>query len=335
MTQTADTLILNTTVLLPSGEVLLDGAIAIVEGVISAVGPTTEVAELFVPATTIDGRWSVLSPGLVDAHTHLALSFARALPPMAGHPVYDVFWPLERHIDADLVHAFAKAAAAEALLAGVTTVADHYFLADATAAATTEVGLRALLGQTFMRLDGSHTSEQSLDDAVDFAERHTSVALVHPAIAPHALDTVGDEWIVVAAETAVAMSIPVHLHVAQSEREMTLSPDVVDVHRSLNSSIWVFWDQRTIAAHCMYANDDDLDILASHRLVHPIYCPTVHAALGKVMAASKLHDAGSPIGIGTDAAPSERFDVLAEVRAAWGHQAVLCGPDEGVSLDTG
>ena len=317
MSRTADTLIVNTTVLLPDGDVLLDGAVAVVDGVIEAVGPTTALDASFVGTTTIDGRLSILGPGLVDAHTHLALSYARALPPMDGHPVYDVFWPLEQSIDADLVFAFARVAAAEALLAGVTTVADHYFFAAATAAATTDVGLRSLIGQTILRLEGPQASARSLDDAVDFAQQHMSVPLVHPAIAPHGLDTVGDEWMVEAAGVAAAMRIPIHMHVAQSEREM----DIV-ASRSGCSPISQLerlgvLDQRTIAAHCMYATDDDLEILASHPLVHPIYCPTVHAAFGKVMAASKLHELGSPIGLGTDAAPSERFDVLAEARAAW------------------
>jgi len=323
MTRHADTVITAAAVLLPGRGVLTDGAVAIVNGSIAAVGPALEVSSEFEAAVTVDGGSSILSPGLIDAHTHLALSFARALPPFKGHPVYDVFWPLETNIDPDLVHAFARASVAEALLAGVTTVADHYFFADATAAATTSLGIRGLLGQTIIRYEGPQASEQSLADAVDFAERQRATPLVHPAMTPHALDTVGDDWIVAAAGAAAAMDIPVHLHVAQSEREVEQI-----ARRSGRTPIAQLdrlgvLDQRTIAAHCMYADDDDIVILAASGLVHPIYCPTVHAGLGKVMAATRLHSVGSPIGIGTDAAPSERYDVLAEARAGWAHQAVL------------
>jgi len=323
MTRHADTVITAAAVLLPGRGVLTDGAVAIVDGSIAAVGPALEVSSEFEAAVTVDGGSSILSPGLIDAHTHLALSFARALPPFKGHPVYDVFWPLEMNVDPDLVQAFARASVAEALLAGVTTVADHYFFADATAAATTSLGIRTLLGQTIIRYEGPQASEQSLGDAIDFAERQRATPLVHPAMTPHALDTVGDDWIVAAAGAAAAMDIPVHLHVAQSERE------VEEVARRSGRTpiaqldrLGVL-DQRTVAAHCMYAADDDIAILAAREFVHPIYCPTVHAGLGKVMAATRLHSVGSPIGLGTDASPSERYDVLAEARAGWAHQAVL------------
>ncbi len=324
----ADEIIDDVTVLTPGGGSLSDAAVAIADGRIVAVGPSVEINARWAAPEVIDGRSGVLGPGLIDAHTHLALSLARALPSLNGHPVYDVFWPLERCLDEDLVHAFARASAAEALLAGVTTVADHYFFADASVAATTEVGLRSVVGQSVLRNDGPWHGEQSLGDAIDFAERHRTTSLVHPAIAPHALDTVGDEWIVAAAAAARAMDVPVHLHVAQSEREVEAV-----ARRSGRTPIAQLTelgvlDQRTIAAHCMYATDDDLEILAAHPLVHPIYCPTVHAGLGKVLRASWLHERGVTIGLGTDAVPNERFDVLAEVRAAWSHQRVLASAEQ-------
>jgi len=318
----ADTVITGVDVLLPGSDVLRDGAVAIADGLIMAVDSAAAIDAGFASDSVVSGP-GIVSPGLIDAHTHLALSFARALREMKGHPVYDVFWPLELRIDAELVGAFARTSIAEALLAGVTTVADHYFYADATVEAVRELGIRGVIGQTIIRHDGPHHSEQSLGDGIDFAERHRSVPLVHPALAPHALDTVGDDWIVAVAGSARAMDVPVHMHVAQSQREW----DAIR-HRSGRSPIAQLdelgvLDQRTVAAHCMYADDADHAILASKPLVHPIYCPTVHAALGKVMAAAKMYRMGSPIGIGTDAAPSERFDVLGEAQAASAHQAVL------------
>ena len=325
----ADTLITGVDVLLPGAGVRRDGGGAITHGSIVAVDSAAVINNSFDSDWIVSGP-GVVSPGLIDAHTHLALSFARALPQMIGHPVYDVFWPLELSIDAPLVRAFASTSIAEALLAGVTTVADHYFFADATVEAVRELGIRGVIGQTIIRHDGPHHSEQSLGDGIDFAERHRDTPLVHPALTPHALDTVGDDWIVAIAGSARAMDVPVHLHVAQSQREWDTISD-----RSGRSPIAQLdelgvLDQRTVAAHCMHADEADHEILASKPLVHPIYCPTVHAALGRVMAAAKLHRMGSPIGIGTDAAPSERFDVLGEAQAASAHQAVL---GESLSVD--
>lgn len=339
--ETADEIIDNVTVLLPTedgqiGGALSYAAIAIAGGRIVAVGPSAEVNAAWTAGEVTDGRAGVVSPGLVDGHTHLGLSFARALPELNGHPVYDVFWPLEHELDADLVHDFARAASAEALLAGVTTVADHYFFADAGVAATAEVGIRAAIGQTIIRLDGPWCSEQSLANGIDFAERHRSTPLVHPVIAPHALDTVGDDWVVAAAGAAKAMAVPVHLHVAQSQREVDTIRERSGRTSIAQLAVLGVLDQRTVAAHCMYASDDDLDLLAAHELVYPIYCPTVHAGLGKVMAAAELHRRGVAIGVGTDAVPNERFDVLAEVRNAWAHQGVVAstkGEEATLELD--
>jgi len=112
---------------------IADGSVVVTNGEISWVGPTKDA-----PATeSIEGFGGVLAPGLIDAHTHLGLSWARALGPIEGHPVYDLFWPLERSLTPDLVDAFAAASAAEALLSGTTCVADHYFFAEASVAATT------------------------------------------------------------------------------------------------------------------------------------------------------------------------------------------------------
>ena len=319
----ADIIISNVAALLPESVIERDAAVVVTDGVIVAVGAQASIAADWGAETASDGRGGVLSPGLLDAHTHLGLSFARALPEMKGHPVYDVFWPLETSLDPEMVAAFASASVAEGLLAGVTTVADHYFFADATVAAATELGIRAVIGQTILRHDGPHHSEDSLSAGIDFAQRHIGTPLIHSALTPHALDTVGDDWIVEIAAAARELDIPVHLHVAQSEREYDTILDASGRSPIAQLAELGVLDQRTVAAHCMYATPDDLDLLAKHHLVHPIYCPTVHAGLGKIMAAAELHRAGSIIGIGTDAAPNERFDVLAEARAASRHQAVL------------
>lgn len=305
-------------VLTPTGA-LRDASVVVDLGAITWVGPTTEAPN----AHTIERTTGVLAPGMVDAHTHLGLSFARALGPTSGHPVYDVFWPLEGALTPDLVEAFSAASAAESLLSGTTCVADHYFFAEASAAATTRLGLRSVLGETIVVTDAPHSGPRSLGRAIEVAERLAAIDLVHPALAPHALDTVGDDAMVDIVAESVRLDVPIHLHVSQSEREVaTIAARTAASPVQRLADLGVF-DRRVIAAHCMYATDADLHILAASPTTTAIYCPTVHAHLGRSLRAAEMIAAGGLVGIGTDAVPNERRDVNAEVRAASAHQAVL------------
>ncbi len=306
-------------VLVPGG-VLRDASVVVEAGAITWVGPTADA-----PADehVVDARDGVLAPGLVDAHTHLGLSFARALGPIEGHPVYDLFWPLERALDPELVEAFAAVSAAESLLSGTTTVADHYFFADASVAATSAVGLRSVVGETIIVLDGPWAGTETLDRGVDFVERHRDTPLVHPLLAPHALDTVGDDVMRDIVAESARLDVPIHLHVAQSEREVATVLEASGTGSIERLADLDVFDRRVIAAHCMYAEPAGLDLLTEAPTVTAIYCPTVHAHLGRSLRAGWLRGRGAQVGIGTDAVPMQRRDLMSEVRSASALQAVL------------
>lgn len=317
-------------VVVPGGSIG-DASVVVADGSVKWVGPTSDA-----PADddVVDGRHGILAPGLVDAHTHLGLSFARALGPIEGHPVYDLFWPLERSLDADLVEAFAAASAAEALLSGTTTVADHYFFADASVAATTSLGLRSVVGETIIVLDGPWAGVEAVERGVDFVERHRDTPLVHPLLAPHALDTVGDDAMRDVVAESVRLDVPIHLHVAQSQREV----ETVRAQSGTGSierlaDLGVF-ERRVIAAHCMYAEAAGLDLLVESPSVTAIYCPTVHAHLGRSLRAGWLRARGAQVGLGTDAVPMQRRDLIAEIRNASALQAVLEGDPGALPLAT-
>jgi len=298
---------------------IADGSVVVTNGAISWVG-LTECAPLAERTETVHG---VLAPGLIDAHTHLGLSWARALGPIEGHPVYDLFWPLEQSLTPDLVDAFAAASAAEALLSGTTCVADHYFFAEASVAATTRVGIRSVVGETIVVTEAPHSGPDSMPNAVAVAERLGGLDLVHPVLAPHALDTVGDEVMREIIAEAERLDVPVHLHVAQSEREIATLMERSGVGPVERLHDLGLFERRVVAAHCMYASAEGLALLAAADTVAAIYCPTVHAHLGRTLRAAELRAAGGNVGLGTDAVPMQRRDLGAEVRAASALQAVL------------
>ncbi len=307
---------------------IADASVVVANGEITWVGLTRDAPA----AESTEGVRGVLAPGLIDAHTHLGLSWARALGPIEGHPVYDLFWPLERSLTPDLVDAFAAVSAAEALLSGTTCVADHYFFAEASMAATTRLGIRSVVGETIVVTEAPHSGPESMPNALAVAERLVGIDLVHPVLAPHALDTVGDDVMREIVAEAERLDVPVHLHVAQSEREITTlmgRSGVGPVERLHDLGLF---ERRVIAAHCMYASTAGLSLLAAADTVTAIYCPTVHAHLGRTLRAAELRAAGGHVGLGSDAVPMQRRDLGSEVRAASALQAVLMEDAEALPL---
>ncbi len=315
-------------VITPEGPVV-DASVVVADGAIAWVGATSAAP---LADEVVDCSWGLLAPGLVDAHTHLGLSWSKALGPTTGHPVYDVFWPRESSLDHDLVKAFAMSSAAEALLAGTTCVADHYFFADASVEATTAVGIRSFVGETMATRYVPHHGRASIERGIDFVERHRSTHLVHPALTPHALDTMGAEVLSEVAAEARRLGVPLHMHVAQSDRE------VADVQAEYGcgpveklAEIGVL-DQPLVAAHAMHASEGELDLLARSPSVSTVYCPTVHAGLGRSLPAARLRLIGGNVALGTDAVPTQRRKLASEARAAVICQQVLTGDAGALSL---
>ncbi|MEZ5281361.1 MAG: amidohydrolase family protein [Acidimicrobiales bacterium] len=307
-------------VITPSGAIASSSVVFDVDGCITWVGPTGDAPSA---ERVVDCTWGLVAPGLIDSHTHLGLSWAKALGPTQGHPVYDVFWPRESSLDHDLVRAFAASSAAEALLCGTTCVADHYFFADASVEATTSVGIRSVVGETMATRHVPHHGPQSVRRGIDFVERHSATPLVHPALTPHALDTMGAEALGEVAAEARRLGVIVHMHVAQSEREVALIRSEYGCGSVEKIAELGLLDQPLVAAHAMHASAAELELLASSEAVTTVYCPTVHAGLGRTLPAARLMRLGGRVALGTDAVPTQRRDIATEARVAAVAQQVL------------
>jgi 5-methylthioadenosine/S-adenosylhomocysteine deaminase len=135
----------------PAGITLSGHALAVDDGKIVAVLHNDEAAQRFQPRKTVDLPGQVLLPGLVNLHTHAAMSLLRGyaddLPLMRW--LSERIWPAEaRHAGPDFVRAGTLLACAEMLRGGVTTFNDMYFFPDAAAAAARQLGMRAVLASS-------------------------------------------------------------------------------------------------------------------------------------------------------------------------------------------
>jgi 5-methylthioadenosine/S-adenosylhomocysteine deaminase len=306
-------------------DVIVDGVVAVRGDRIVAVGPAS-MAQQVSARTTLSAPDSLVTPGLIDAHTHLALSGARGATWRGGHPVYDVFWPLESRLTHEHVAAFAAIGAAESLLNGTTCVNDHYFFADAVAESVIALGLRAVVGECVMTTDGPWAGEGRFAVADAFTRRwHGAHPLISVAVAPHAPDTVDDNTLRALGELAAELDVPLHLHLSQTAREVT----AMAARRGLTPIQHVMSLRlaatRILAAHCTYLADGDLELLADSAATTAVFCPTVHGLDGKVLPAADLLADGGRVAIGTDAAPNERRSVHHELSIASVLQGALTG----------
>jgi 5-methylthioadenosine/S-adenosylhomocysteine deaminase len=328
---TVDTVIAGATIW-PSwdSEPIANGVIVINDAAIVALGPSTLLDDLRTANVTvrerIDGTGRLITPGLVDAHTHLALSGARGATWRGGHPVYDVFWPLESRLTHEHVQAFATVGAAESLLCGTTTVNDHYFFADAVAEACVDIGIRAVVGECVMTVDGPWAGPKSAAVAESFTRRwHQADPLITVAVAPHAPDTVDDNTLRQLGELAAELSVPLHLHLSQTAREVATIAERSGLTPIAHLASLQLAAPTIVAAHCTYLADGDVARLAEQSHLTAIFCPTVHALDGRVLPVVDVLASGGRVAIGTDAAPNERRSMHQELSIAVTLQGALTG----------
>jgi 5-methylthioadenosine/S-adenosylhomocysteine deaminase len=263
-----------------------------------------------------------LLPGLVNAHTHAAMSLFRGIaddvplePWLEQH-----IWPREGRFAApDFVYDGARLAAAEMLRGGTTCCNDMYYFPDATARACVETGMRAMLGLPILDFPTPWAADPDgyLQQGLAVRDQWKHEPRLAFSLSPHAPYTVGDatwERIVVYARQ-LDLAIQTHLaetaaEVARSVAEHGVAP-LQRLHR-LGATGPGF-----IAIHAVHLADADLELLAAQGS-HVVHCPASNMKLGCGIApVDALLRRGVNIAIGTDgAASNNRLDLFAETRLA-------------------
>ena len=164
----ANMLIDNTTIVTMNGQrdILTNGSIVISDERIVAVGQAEALRTKYPQADRIDGRGKVVLPGLINCHTHISMSLQKGVTLAVPDGLYRIMWPVEKLLTADDCYNGALIGGAEALLGGTTCVVDHYFHIEQVARATTELGLRGVLGHTIMSRLGPIAGERELEGSL-------------------------------------------------------------------------------------------------------------------------------------------------------------------------
>jgi 5-methylthioadenosine/S-adenosylhomocysteine deaminase len=267
----------------------------------------------------IDAAGMPIVPGLVNGHTHAAMTLFRGygddLPLMQW--LEQKIWPAEARLDAEDVYWGARLACAEMIRTGTVRFWDMYWQPGATARAVEEAGLRANIGAPL--LDGGDPSRTGeLRDGAragldELAGRWDRIAA---ALAPHAIYTVSEpslEWI---ATEAADRDLPIHIHLSETEKEVS---DCVAAHGARPAA---YLDRlgllgpRTTLAHAVWLNDDELDLVAERGatlVTNPV--ANLKLAVGGVFPFGAARQRGIHVGLGTDGAGSNNsLDLLQDVK---------------------
>ncbi len=306
---------------IPRG-VLEDHAIAIDQGRIVALLPSADARRLYAPTRRVELPTHVVTPGLINAHTHAAMALLRGvgddLPLMRW--LTERIWPIERALVSDeFVYDGTRLAALEMLRSGVTCCSDMYFFPEASARALREVGMRAVVGIIAIEFASAYAS-----DAEDYLRKGVAVRdalrddpLTSFTLAPHAPYTVSDATFERIAMLAEELDLPVHVHVHETRHEIEESLAQHHARPLARLDRLGLVSERLIAVHAVHLAEAEIALLA-RRGASVAHCPASNLKLASGTApAAALLKAGVNVAIGTDgAASNNRLDLLGETRLA-------------------
>jgi 5-methylthioadenosine/S-adenosylhomocysteine deaminase len=306
----------------PAGVVLENYAVIVQGGRIAAILPATDAIEQYAPAELLRLPDHVLIPGLVNLHTHAAMSLMRGLaddlPLMTW--LKEHIWPAEaRHASREMVYDGTLLAAAEMLRGGVTCANDMYFFPDAAGSAFVDAGMRAAIGLIAIEFPTAYASDPDdyLAKGVAARDAMRDQPLLSFCFAPHAPYTVGDRTFTRIGTMAEELDLPIHLHLHETADEIreSVAAHAVRPMRRLESLGLV--SPRLIAVHAVHLNESEVALLARHGC-SVAHCPSSNLKLASGFAPiPALLEAGVNVGLGTDgAASNNRLDVFQEMRTA-------------------
>ena len=306
----------------PAGVVLKHHRVAISGGNITAVLPSADAVKRFSAREHITLDAHALIPGLVNLHTHAAMTLMRGLaddlPLMAW--LNDRIWPAEaKHVSHQFVHDGTLLACAELQRGGVTCMNDMYFFPEAAAEAALRAGLRASLGMIALEFPSAYASgaDDYLAKGLELRDRLRHEPLLSFCLAPHAPYTVSDATFGKIAGYAAELGLPVHIHVHETAGEVadaitkTGERPLARLHR-----LGLVGPQ-LIAVHAVHLTVDEITMLATYG-ASVAHCPASNLKLASGIApVAQLLKAGVNTGLGTDgAASNNRLDMFAEMRLA-------------------
>lgn len=326
-----DLLITGGTVLTMAGPNIERGSVAVRDGAIVDVGPSSEIDAKYTAKTTIRAGGHAVMPGFVNAHTHAPMVLFRGIADDRDLMDWltNFIFPAEaKNVDREFVKWGTRLAAAEMIRSGTTTFTDMYYFEADIAREAKAAGLRGVLGNTF--IDFPAPDNKTWDAAVqymrDFARQWKGDPLITPALAPHAPYTVSTDHLKQVRALATELGLPILIHVSETKDELR---QVAEKYNGMTPGAYLdsigFLGDDVVAAHGVHLTPSELQTFAA-RKTGVSHCPESNQLLASGVApVVEMLKAGVETGLGTDgpAGSNNNLDMVEEMASAARLQKVM------------
>lgn len=306
----------------PAQPTLENYSVIVQAGVIVEILPISDARQKYTATSLVCLDDHVLIPGLINLHTHAAMSMMRGiaddLPLMAW--LNQHIWPAEHAVVSErYVKDATLLACAEMLSSGITCFNDMYFYPQAAAIASTQAGMRANLGLVVLEFPSAYASDP--DDYLQkgFAAHDSwrDSPLISSCIAPHAPYTVSNQTFEKVITYAEQLGLGIHTHLHETRDEIAQSEAQYGLRPLRRLAEFGLLGPNLVAAHCVYLLSSEIETLAEYGC-HVAHCPSSNLKLASGIAPiTQLLGSGVNVGLGTDGvASNNRLDIFTEMRLA-------------------
>jgi len=299
-----------------------DHCIAVHEGKIIDLLTSDEALKKYQPDVFHQFDQHALIPGLINSHSHTAMSLFRGLADdlplmewLNGH-----IWPAEAAwVSPEFVHDGTRLAVAEMLRGGTTCFNDMYFFPDETARVAAEANMRATVGMILIDFPTvwAANAEEYIHKGLKLHDEYRNHPLIKTAFAPHAPYTVSDEPLTKVQMLAEELDLPIHIHVHETADEIGGSMEHHQLRPLQRLEKLGLLTPRLLAVHMTQLSDGEISLLSKSGS-HVVHCPESNLKLASGFCqVDKLLKAGINVALGTDGAASNNdLDMFGEMRSA-------------------
>ena len=335
-------LLLTGRYLLPSStqDGLMDHAgIAVAGDTIAAIGPARDLLRLYPSARHIDEPHGLIMPGLINTHTHAAMSCFRGLaddlPLMTW--LEDHIFPAEAQLTAEMVYQSTLLSIAEMIKSGTTSFCDMYLFANHVARAAETAGIRGWIGEVLY--DFPSPSYGELENGFtlvrEMFDRYRNHPLITITCDPHSVYTCSPDLLRRAGSMAEEQNSLCHIHLSENQAEVDTCRQRYGCSPVAHLEQLGLLNGRTLAAHCVMLHDSEIELMAE-RGVKVAHCveSNMKLASGLAPAVTMLRQ-GIPLSLGTDGSASNNdVDMFAEMNSVAKVHKVACMDPTAMSAET-
>ncbi len=314
-----------------AGTLVENGSVCVSGDRISYVGNAAGI-DIRDAGRVMDASGGIIMPGLVNTHTHAAMTCFRGLAD--DRELMDwlnnYILPAEARLDYETVYTAAKLACAEMMLSGTTCFSDMYLFEDAVAEAAHAAGMRAVVGEVLYDFDSP--SYGAIDKGFEYTrrliEKWRGDPLVSIAVEPHSPYLCAPELLERAAAMAENYDIPLIIHLAETKQERALLLDRYGKAPVAHLADIGVLSPHVLACHCVDVDETDIGLLKRYG-VKVSHNPESNMKLASGIApVPAMIEAGVCVGLGTDGpASNNNLDMFMEMdTAAKIHKVNLLDP---------